>query len=142
MQGDMHAPATFVRVMEELFHKELGDYVWVYIDDISIFSNTFKDHIQHVTTVYDKLRIAGFYLNPKKRVFFAEILEILGHMIDEDGQHHAPERIHSIMDWTRPKNQKELECFNGMVNYISQFLPHAATITAPLTELSGNAEWL
>jgi len=29
-----------------------------------------------------------------------------------------------------------------MVNYISQFIPHIATITAPLTELSGNAEWL
>ena len=31
---------------------------------------------------------------------------------------------------------------NGMVNYISQFIPHVATITAPLTEWSGNAEWV
>ena len=46
------------------------------------------------------------------------------------------------MDWTRPNNQKELRQFNGMVNYISQFMPHAATITAPLTELTGDAEWL
>jgi len=51
MQGDMIAPATFVRVMEDLFHKELGQYVWVYIDNICIFSNTFKDYIQHVTAV-------------------------------------------------------------------------------------------
>ena len=29
-----------------------------------------------------------------------------------------------------------------MLNYISQFMPHAATITAPLTELTGDAEWL
>jgi len=29
-----------------------------------------------------------------------------------------------------------------MVNYISQSVPHIATITAPLTELSGNADWL
>ena len=29
-----------------------------------------------------------------------------------------------------------------MVNYISQFISHIATITAELTELSGNAEWL
>ena len=29
-----------------------------------------------------------------------------------------------------------------MVNYISQLIPHIATSTAPLTELSGNAEWL
>jgi len=142
MQGDMNAPATFVRVMEDLFHKELGDYVWVYIDNIFIFSNTFKDHIQPVTAVCDKLRKAGFYANPKKSMFFAEKLEILGHMIDNDGLHPAPEKIRSIMDWTKPKNKKQLERFNGMVNYIAQFLPHAATITAPLTELTGNAEWL
>jgi len=29
-----------------------------------------------------------------------------------------------------------------MVNYISQFIPHIASITAPLTELSGKATWL
>ena len=46
------------------------------------------------------------------------------------------------MDWTRPNSQKELKRFNEMVNYISQFMPHAATITAPLTELTRDAEWL
>jgi len=63
-------------------------------------------------------------------------------MIDDDGIHPAPEKIRTIMDWTRPENQKELQRFNGMVNYISQFIPHIATVTAPLTELSRNAEWL
>ena len=63
-------------------------------------------------------------------------------MIDDEGIHPAPEKIRTIMDWTRPNSQKELQRFNGMVNYISQFLPHAATITAPLTELTGDAEWL
>jgi len=33
-----------------------------------------------------------------------------------------------------------MQRFNAIVNYISQFIPHIATITAPLTELSGNAE--
>jgi len=98
MQGDMNAPATFVRVMEDLFHKELGEYVWLYIDNSFIFGNTFKDNIQHVTAVCDKLRKAGFNANPKKSMFFAEKLEILGYMIDEDGLHPAPEKIRSIMD--------------------------------------------
>jgi len=63
-------------------------------------------------------------------------------MIDDDGIHPAPEKIRIIMDWTRRESQKELQRFNGMVNYISQFIPHIATITAPFTDLSGNAEWL
>ena len=61
-------------------------------------------------------------------------------MIDDDGIHLAPDKIRTVMDWTRPQNKKELQRFNGMVNYILQFIPHISTITAPLMELSGNAE--
>jgi len=63
-------------------------------------------------------------------------------MIDDDGIHPALEKIWTIMDWTRPESQKELQRFTGIVDYISQFIPHISTITAPLIELSGNAEWL
>ena len=135
-------PATFVRVMEDLFHDELGKFIWIYIDDIFSFSDNFEKHIEHVEHACRKLKEHKFYANPKKSVFFAAKLDILGDMIDNKGIHPAPEKIRSIMDWTRPNNQKELQKFNGMVNYISQFMPHAATITAPLTELTGDAEWL
>jgi len=46
------------------------------------------------------------------------------------------------MDWTRPESQKEWLPYNGMVNHISQLIPHIGTITAPLTAVSGNAQWL
>ena len=142
MQGDMNAPVTFVRVMEDLFHDELGKFIWIYIDDIFILSNSFEEHIEHIQQACRKLKEHKFYANPKKGVFIAAKLDILGHMIDDKGIHPAPEKIRDIMDWTRPKNQNELQRFNALVNYISQFMPHAATITAPLTELTGDAEWL
>jgi len=63
-------------------------------------------------------------------------------MIDDYGIHPAPEKIRTIMDWTSPESQQELQRVSGMVNYIWQVIPHIGTITAPLTELSGNAEWL
>jgi len=136
----MNAPGTFVRTMEDLFHDELGKNIRVYIHDIFVFSNTFEEHVKDITHACSKLQNGCYYANSKESVFFATKLDILGHMIDHDGIHPAPEKIRTIMDWTRPENQKELQRFNGMVNYISQFIPHIATITAPLTELSGNAE--
>jgi len=142
MQGDMNAPGTFVMTMEDLFHDELGKNILVYIDDILVFSDTFEAHVKDVTKACSKLQNAGYYATPKKSVFFATKLDILSEMIHDDGIHPAPEKIRTIMDWTRPESQKELQPFNGMVNYISQFIPHIATITAPLTELSGKAEWL
>ena len=45
MQGDMKAPGTFVRTMEDLFHDKLGKNIWVYMDDIFVFSDTFEEHV-------------------------------------------------------------------------------------------------
>jgi len=107
-----------------------------------VFSDTFEEHVKDVTNACSMQQNASYYANRKKSVFFATKFDILGHMIEDDGIHPAPEKIRTIMDRTRPESQKELPRFNGMVNYISQFIPHIATITAPLTEVSGNAEWL
>jgi len=142
MQGDMNAPGTFMMTMEDLSFDELGKTIWVYLDDIFVFSDTFEEHVKDVTNAYSKLQNAGYYANQKKNLFFVTKLDILGHMIEDDGIHCAPEKIRTIIDRTRPEHQKEVQRFNGMVNYISQFIPHIATITALLTELSGNAEWL
>jgi len=142
MQGDMNAPGTWVRTMEDLFHDELSKNIWVYIDDIFVFSDNCEEHVTDVTNACSKLQDAGYYANPKKSVFFARKLNMLGHMIDDKGIQPAPEKVRTIMDRTRPESQKELQRFNGIINYISQFIPHITTITALLTELSGNAEWL
>jgi len=106
MQGDMNALGTFVRTMEDLFHDELGKNIWVYIDDIFVFSDTFDDHVKDITNACSMLQNANYYANPKKHLFFYTKLDILGHMIDDDGIHPEPEQIRTIMDWTRPKSHK------------------------------------
>jgi len=98
MQGDMNAPRTFVRTMDDLFHDELGKNIWVYIDDIFVFSDTFEEHIKDITNACSKLLHTGYYANRKKGVFFDTKLDILGHMIDYDGIHPAPEKILTIID--------------------------------------------
>jgi len=39
-QHDMNAPATFMRIMSDLFADYLGQFMWVYSDDILIYSDT------------------------------------------------------------------------------------------------------
>src|SRR5688572_3830005 len=81
------------------------------------------------------------FMQIQRKVFSLQTSFIfLGHIIDDQVIHPTPEKIRTIMEWIRPENKKELERFNGIVNYVSQFLPHIATITAPLTELTGKAE--
>jgi len=54
-QGDKNRPSIFQNAMNTLFQDELGVFVYIYIDDIFIFSKTYKEHINHVRHVLKKL---------------------------------------------------------------------------------------
>ena len=54
--GLTNAPATFQRVMNDIFRQELGVSVLVYLDDILVFSRTAEEHLQHIRCVLTKLR--------------------------------------------------------------------------------------
>jgi len=98
--------------------------------------------MEHIKKVCRKLKEADFFASRKKSEFFSLKMNVLGHVVDDDGLHALSEKIMRIGEWTTPKDRKELRESLGLVNYISRFLPHIATITAPLTDLTGNAAFV
>lgn len=46
--GLMNAGATFQRVMDIAFSNEIGHFIMIYLDDITIFSRTDKEHLTHL----------------------------------------------------------------------------------------------
>jgi len=131
-----------MRIMSDLMEDFLGKFVWVYIDNILIFSDTEEDHLKHIAAICNKLKGAQFYASSKKCEFFAPRIEVLGHIIDDEELKPDPEMIAKIEVWTTPSTKRQLQEFLGVVNYISKFLPHIATLTAPLTALTGTAEFV
>jgi len=69
LQDDMNAPGTFMRIMSDLMADFLGKFVWVYIDDILIFSDTEEDHLKYIAAICDKLKGPQFYVSRKKSEF-------------------------------------------------------------------------
>ena len=49
-----------------------------------------------------------------------------------------PQKILKVDNWSTPTKRKELQVFMGMVNYLSTYVPHLATVAAPLTRLCGD----
>ena len=66
LQGDYNAPATMMRIMNTILSPYLGKFVWVYLDDILIFSNTYNDHLNHLRQIFKKLEENNFYLRMDK----------------------------------------------------------------------------
>jgi len=77
LQGDMNALGTFMRIMSNVFTNYLGQFMWVYIDDILIYSDTEQDHLKHIALVCDKLKQAQFYACRNKEEFFAASINLL-----------------------------------------------------------------
>ena len=42
------------------------EYVFVYLDDVIMFSESLMDHINHLKAVFNRFREAGLILNPNK----------------------------------------------------------------------------
>ena len=84
-QGDKNAPSMFQNVMNTLLQDKLGIFVYIYIDDIFIFSKSYKEYINHIRYVLKKLQDNQFYADRKKWQFLPEELSILGHIITRRG---------------------------------------------------------
>jgi len=83
--GLTNAPATFQRLMGKLFNGKDFDFVFVYLDDILVASQTVKEHLDHLQKVFQRLRESGLRLKPSKCVFATEEVEYLGHTLTPEG---------------------------------------------------------
>ena len=99
----------------------LGDLklscVLVYLDDITVFSKTFSDHLEHLKQVFLRLRTAGLKLKPSKCSFFQENMEFLGHKVSREGIHPLPNKIEAIKNMAIPSSLHNIQVFLGMAGY-------------------------
>ena len=73
--------------MEGLLQDLTG--VVVYLDDVLVTGPNKEEHLK----VMDRLKSAGVTLIQPKCIFLAPSVKYLGHIIDKDGLHPAPEKV-------------------------------------------------
>lgn len=137
-QGDCNAPSTFQRFITNLFRDFIGKFVYAYLDDIFIFSESIEDHQDHIRQVIERLREAKMELNPKKCDFFSEKIDCLGHIIDDQGIHADSSKMAQILEWRTPRSYHDVQRFLGLVQYIQHFMPNVSVFTAPLSAITRN----
>ncbi|CUA74881.1 Transposon Ty3-G Gag-Pol polyprotein [Rhizoctonia solani] len=135
-QGDCNAGATYQSLMNHLFQAYLGVFMYVYLDDIVIFSNTVEEHVKHIRIVLSVLRHEKFYLSPKKMQFFAKELKLLGHIIDEKGIRMDYHKVDSIEKWKTPTTKEQVASYIAL-DYKDNAPPVYLITDASLTGASG-----
>ena len=134
--GLTNIPASFQHFINDIFSDILDNYVVVYLDDILIFSDNIKDHIQHVCEVLQRLRNNALFGNLEKSKFHNSSAIFLGYIISSNGIKIDPEKVEAVLSWPTPKCVKDIQSFIGFANFYHRFIKDFSKIVTPLTQLT------
>ena len=132
-QGDCNAGAMYQTLMNHIFASYIGVFMYVYLDNVIIFSDSVEDHLKHIRIIFGILRKERLFLSPNKMQFFAEELKILKHVVDDNGIHMDPYKVDKVVSWKTPTNKDLLRSFIGAVEFLA---PNCKGIRIPMGQLS------
>ena len=140
--GLRNAAQTFQRFMDQVC-RELS-FVFVYMDDILVASNTPEEHDQHLQTLFTRLSQYGLVINPDKCQFDVSTLDFLGHCVSSAGIAPLEDRVEAIHNFPVPHNKTSLQEYLGFINFYHRFYPHCAEVLHPLYLLlkGKNTPWI
>jgi len=131
--GLMNASATFQRVMNIAF---VGDkFVVIYLDDITVFSKSDEEHLDHLKMNFEKCRRFRLSLNPKKSIFALEEGKLLGHIVSRDGVKIDPTRVQAVQKIPLPRSKKVIQKFLRKINFLKRFVSNYAEIVKEITNM-------
>ena len=130
------APQKFQRAVDQALGGLQYTCCVSFFDDICVYSNdSLQDHLEKCESVMAALRGFGFVANPAKCVFAQHELEFLGHTVTQAGVKIQEKKLEAMLNYERPKSQRELLGFLGLTSYYRKFISNYAHIAAPLHEL-------
>ena len=125
--------------------KGCEEFSTVYIDDILIFSQTREEHLKHLEKVFKCLDQESYHVRLPKCLFLQKEVEFLGHLLTANGLQASPNKMEALKVWQPPfQKAKHVKQFLVLVLWYKSFIPHMATIAAPLFPLTSTTkrfEW-
>ncbi|XP_062872115.1 uncharacterized protein si:ch211-207e14.4 [Trichomycterus rosablanca] len=133
----MNAPAVFQHFINEALREALDRYVYVYLDDILIFSRSIEEHVRHVRRVLQLLLDHHLFVKLEKSVFHTPSVSFLGFIVSQGVLRMDPVKIKSVEDWPTPSSVRHVQRFLGFANFFRRFIRNFSSVAAPLTALTG-----
>ncbi|GJX06680.1 reverse transcriptase domain-containing protein [Tanacetum coccineum] len=104
--GLCDAPATFQRCMLAIFHDMIKESVEVFIDDFSVFENSFDTCLNNLDKMLQRCKDAHLVLNWEKCHFMVKEGIVLGHKVSSAGLEVDKAKIDVISKLPLPTNIK------------------------------------
>uniref|UniRef100_A0A2N9F200 Integrase catalytic domain-containing protein n=1 Tax=Fagus sylvatica TaxID=28930 RepID=A0A2N9F200_FAGSY len=140
--GLKNAGATYQRLMNRMFHDQIGRNVEVYVDDMLVKSKEEDGHLDDLRETFQTLRKYQMKLNPSKCAFGVYSGKFLGFMVSQRGIEANPDKIKAILEMQPPKNTKEVQRLTGRIAALNRFMSRSTDKCLPFFKTLKKAfEW-
>ncbi|KAL0189919.1 hypothetical protein M9458_017018, partial [Cirrhinus mrigala] len=134
--GLSNSPGVFQALVNDVLRDMVDRFIYVYLDDILIFSSSLQEHVQHVRRVLQRLLENGLFVKAEKCDFHAQSVPFLGYIVSSEGMRMDPEKVKAVVDWPSPDSRKALQRFLGFANFYRRFIRNFSQLASPLTALT------
>ena len=111
--GLKNASAMYQRLENQMFSKQIGRNMEVYVDDILVKRKEAKTHLEDLQETFDTLRRYRMKLNPVKCVFGVLSGKFLDFMVSHQGIEANPKKVRAILNMTSLRMVKEVQRLTG-----------------------------
>ena len=140
--GLKNAGATYQRLVNRMFQKQIGTTMEVYIDDMLVKSTTAELHITHMSEAFQILREYNMKMNLAKCAFGVSAGKFLGFIVNNRGIEANPDKIKVVLDMLPPSGIKEVQRLTGRIAALSQFVSRASDKCQPFFQVLKKAfQW-
>ena len=124
------ACSTYVRLMRKVFRGV--DRVSCYFDNVYVYSKTWKEHVESLREVFQRLEKFGLTAGPSKCFFGFSKIKYLGLELGNNSISPLQIKIESIANMPLPRTKKQLRSFMGTISFYRKFIPNLAELSNPL----------
>ncbi|GJU41204.1 reverse transcriptase domain-containing protein [Tanacetum coccineum] len=129
--GLKNAGATYQRLVDKVFNKQIRRNLKAYVDDMVIKSTSKEGMLSDIQETFERFRSINMKLNLKKCSFGVEEGPFLGHLITKQGIKANPMKIKAVTELEQPRALKDIQSLNGKLAALSYFLSKGAERSLP-----------
>lgn len=123
--------AVFQAIVNDILRDFINHFVFVYLDDILIFSRSVVEHERHVKLVLQRLLENRLFVEAEKGEFHVNTASVLSSIIKQENLRPDPVKVQAVLEWSTPPNCKQLQRFLGFANVYRRFIHDFSQIVSP-----------